>query len=246
MIMEQLVFEDNKFLAKRDLQIGHVYVKKEGILLLYLGKDSWNRFVFYNLASVLFEKANEYNHITLAHYELQVNYLISLCDAVMHTGCNARQIVPLKNFPSLYVDFEVVDYSKEVNAWYAEAKKVNDSLPEIDTKDAANEKNTDLYVGAKELVPGELYYTGGLWRALYLYLGRDSQKRFCWYYVGNEEILMQNNISEYMDECERTKSNKKVKRLDLALKDPNVHLYKEARELIDKHWRADLSGMQLD
>ena len=95
-------------------------------------------------------------------------------------------------------------------------------------------------------MPGELYYTGGLWRALYLYLGRDSQKRFCWYYVGNEEILMQNNISEYMDECERTKSNKKVKRLDFALKDPNVHLYKEARELIDKHWRADLSGMQLD
>lgn len=121
--MKQLVFEDDKFLAKGDLQIGHVYVKKEGILLLYLGKDSWNRFVFYNLASVLFEKANEYDHITLAHYELQVNYLISLCDAVMHTGCNVRQIVPLKNFPSLYVDFDVVDYSKEVSAWYAEAKK---------------------------------------------------------------------------------------------------------------------------
>lgn len=63
MIMKQLVFEDDKFLAKGDLQIGHVYVKKEGILLLYLGKDSWNRFVFIILQVSFLKK--QMNTITL-------------------------------------------------------------------------------------------------------------------------------------------------------------------------------------
>lgn len=34
--MSQLVFQNDKFLSKKDIKVGHVYIKKEGILLLYI------------------------------------------------------------------------------------------------------------------------------------------------------------------------------------------------------------------
>lgn len=44
--MNQIIFTEEVFLNKKDLKVGHVYIKKEGILLLYIGKDNYDRFVF--------------------------------------------------------------------------------------------------------------------------------------------------------------------------------------------------------
>lgn len=81
--MNQIILEDDVFLSKKDLKVGHVYIKKEGILLLYIGKDNFDRFVFYNLASILFERTDKYRCITLAHYDLQVKAIITLCESKM-------------------------------------------------------------------------------------------------------------------------------------------------------------------
>lgn len=80
---------------------------------------------------------------------------------------------------------------------------------------------------------------------MYLYLGRDSCDNFCWYFVGNADILMRNDFREYWSNMDRTKSNKKVKRLADAPNDPNVHMYNDAYKLLQLNWKANLTGFDL-
>jgi hypothetical protein len=242
--MNQIILQDDIFLNKKDLKVGYVYIKKEGILLLYIGKDNFDRFVFYNLASVLFEDAGRYRCITLAHYNLQVNALISLCESIMHQKCDYNQILVLKGMPKLYAEFGYVNYVKELPAWYTKNKVLNTDLPVITFSDKPTKIDTP-FIKAKDLVPGELYYSGSLWRSLYLYLGRDSIGNFCWYFVGNASILMRNNFNEYYSCMDRTKSNKKVKRLIDAPNDQNACMYDDAYKLLQLNWRADLTGFNL-
>ena len=242
--MNQIIFIEEVFLNKKDLKVGHVYIKKEGILLLYIGKDNYDRFVFYNLASILTEGTGRYRCRTLAHYDLQVKALISLCESIMHQKCDYNQILVLKGMPKLYADFEYINYVKELPVWYTKNKVLNTDLPVI----AFNDKPTEAaisFVKAKDLVPGELYYSGSLWRSLYLYLGRDSCNNFCWYFVSNISILMRNDFHEYYACVDRTKYNKKVKRLIDAQNDPNAYMYDDALKLIQLNWRVDLTGFNL-
>lgn len=242
--MNQIILEDDVFLSKKDLKVGHVYIRQGGILLLYIGKDNFDRFVFYNLASILFEGTDKYRCITLAHYDLQVKAIITLCESIMHQKCNCNQILVLKGMPKIYAEFQYVDYVKELPIWYTKNKVLNKDLPVITFSDKPT--MTDIpFVKAKDLVPGELYYSGSLWRSLYLYLGRDSIGNFCWYFVGNESTLMCNNFNEYYSRMDRTKSNKKVKRLIDAPNDPNAYMYDDAYKLIQLGWRADLTGFNL-
>lgn len=242
--MSQLVFQNDKFLSKKDIKVGHVYIKKEGILLLYIGKDNFDRFIFYNLASVMFENAGDFRATTLAHYELQLQSLIGLCEDIMHSKCNEKQILILKGLPSLFVEFPFVDYVKELPVWYVKNRIRNDSLPIVTFEEKPVKKSISC-VGARDLVPGELYYSGSLWRSLYLYLGRDSCGNFCWYFVGNGDILMRNDFREYWSNMDRTKSNKKVKRLSDAPNDPNAYMYDDAYKLLQLNWKANLTGFDL-
>lgn len=243
--MSQLTFKNDEFLSKADIKAGHVYIKKEGILLLYIGKDSFDRFIFYNLASVLTEGVEQYSrYMSLAHYNLQVQSLISLCEAVMHQKCDIKQTLALKGLPKLYAEFPFVDYVKELPLWYTKSKVISSDLPVVTFGTEPTQMDI-AFVRAKDLVPGELYYSGSLWRSLYLYLGRDSGGDFCWYFVGNEDILMQNNLREYAMNTIRTRANKKVRRLIDAPRDPNAYLYGEAQKLIQLGWKADLTGLNL-
>lgn len=243
-IKDKLIFHTDNFLSKKDLQKGHVYVQKDGRATVYLGKDMYDRFVFYDLAGIMFEDAEDYRTITLGHYDFQVQSLISICSILMQNKCNIKQLRTLKGVPSLYGDFCYVNFEATIDNWCEQNALNNKEFPKLVTNDMANE-NTKIWVGAKDLVPGELYYTGNLWRALYLYLGRDSEGFFCWYFVGNETVLTQNDINIYLRNCERTKSNKKCKRLSYALNDPDAFIYADAKYLIDTGWKADLSGLNL-
>ena len=44
---------------------------------------------------------------------------------------------------------------------------------------------------------------------------------------------------------DRTKSNKKVKRLIDAQNDPNAYMYDDALKLVQLNWRVDLTGFNL-
>ncbi len=240
----KLIFDEHNLLRKNDLEAGHVYVKRDGTLVLYVGIDNFGRFVFYHLAKCLTGGMEGPYHKTLAHYDLQVKALTILCESVMNRECDGKQIVTLSGIPELYTEFVYVDYTEKLQLWYSKSKALNADLPNV-TFGGEPAELTVPYVKAKDLVPGELYYTGSLWRALYLYLGRDSVGNFCWYFVGNSDILMRNNFYEYQLSMERTKSNKKVKRLADAPNDPKAYMYGDALKLIQLNWKADLTGFSL-
>lgn len=246
--MERLVFNDNVFLKKKDICFGHVYLFKDGRLGVYLGTSVDEQFVFYILAKALLQSTENWRVLTIAHYDIQVKYLVSIVEQLMHTKCDADCIRKLKGLPDLYCDFGYVSYDKdnELFKWYTKNKMLNEKLPQLSAFMNKEEKKKSIFVSAKDLVPGELYYTGSLWRSLYMYLGRDSNGYFCWYFVGNKDILIQNNLFEYQRNIDRTKSNKRCKRLADAVNDSGAYLYDDAKKLIDMHWKGNLIGLRLD
>ena len=68
-----------------------------------------------------------------------------------------------------------------------------------------------LFVKTKDLIPGHVYYTGDGWRAMYVYLGRDEDKNFLWYFVGNVDIMKKASYYAMLSKADKTKANKKVK-----------------------------------
>ena len=155
----QLYFYTDNFLSKKDLKRGHIYVQKDGRLTLYLGKDIHDRFVFYDLAGIIFEDTDKYSIITLGHYKCQVQSLITTCKTLMQNECNTKQLRALKGIPSLYSDFAYINFESTIDNW-CKLSKLN-----IVSNDKTGESTT-IWVKAKDLVPGELYYTGGLWRSM--------------------------------------------------------------------------------
>lgn len=247
-MQSKITFETDTFLKKTDLKIGNVYMYKDGRLVVYFGKDNWGRFIFYALANVLYEKTDNYRVLTISHYDTQVKYLINMAEEIMHKAVSPNQVIALKGMPQLYCEFPYIQYDKELANWWTKNKMLSkESLPDlVELIQSPNKKSKDsLYVSAKDLVPGELYYTGALWRSLFLYLGRDSSKRFCWYFVGNEDYLMRNDINEYLFNIDRTKTNKRCKRLADAVNDPDAYISSDVKKLIDMNWHANLAMLNL-
>lgn len=236
-------------LKKKDLIQGHIYVIKDGRLALYLGNDPLGYYVFYcpvtaTIANCLEGRYHTHQQ-TLVQYELQAEFVIAYFKKVMHSVLDKEVIVHLKTLPCIRVEFNLVNFEDCYREWYEDSEAVIEGLPKIDW-DLENQDSVSLgFVGAKDLIPGELYYTGGCWRATYLYLGRDSDGMFCWYFVGNEDILMKNDLQEYRRKMERSKTNKRCKRLSAALTDPGACVCSETKALIDDCWHADLSGIDL-
>ena len=242
--MTNLVFRNDEFLKKGNLVIGHVYLYKDGRLVVYLGKSKLDKFVFYILANVLYTSI-DWHTLTIAHYNTQIEHLISLSETLMKNKCDTDCIIELKGMPQLYCEFPFVSYDKELNRWWTKNVVYHKGkLPAL--VDLSNEnKSKGLFVSAKDLVPGELYYTGSLWRSLYLYLGRDSQKNFCWYFVGSTYELLRNDFNAFRINMDRTKSNKHCKRLADAPNDPDAMLYDDAQKLLSMNYHADLYGLDL-
>ena len=238
--MDRIKYEYESFLGKNDFQSGKVYVIKDGRVMLYIGKDIFNRNVFYLIGSLLLRVEN-YDEVGIAHQDLQLAALHSLFEQLMREKCDAKYLQCMKGLPKAYSELPLECEVKDVRGWYQSSGK---DLPELA---AVGENPADnIYVKGSDLIPGELYYTGSLWRALYLYLGQDSSKRYCWYFVDNEDILRQCDVRQFVAEAERTKSPKKVKKLSYALQDPGAYISADVQKLIDENWTADLSDLDLN
>lgn len=240
--MRRLVMNSEKFLKKDELVVGKLYIIKDGRLSIYLGKDTWDRFIFYHIGSVLFTNIN-WSNFTLAHHDTQVNYLIKLSKEVLSSELEIEQLQALKGIPKIHSTFPYFSFCEKVNMWTNNNKHVLDGKIVLKTETA--KKYNGIYVRTKDLIPGELYYTGGLWRSLYLYLGRSSSGGYCWRFVSNVDYLVSNDFAYYRHGMEITKQNKKVKRIADAVNDPNVYICSEHQKLIDTNWKADLTGFEL-
>lgn len=240
--MNKVVFNDNVYLKKKDIIEGKVYIMKSGVLVMYLGISNKNEFVFYTFGSVLLDYIGEYDKLTLANYDWQSLCAVKLCE--LSTGHLAKKscVRVYKTFPSLYGEFTLVDFVGRYKNWWLYSYAQVEGLPVIPSLvNLYLDKKIEIddgYVRVKDLVPGNLYYTGQCWRSTYVYLGRDKDKNFLWYFVGNEEILLRSTPEQLKWEAQRTKSNKKVKNLAYALQDKNAYVSEETKRLISMNYNA--------
>lgn len=234
------------FLKSTEIKIGRTYLMKDGRVVLYLGKDRNEYFNFYLFGqALLIGQAllkEKMVGVTFANYKPQIAGLICIVQNSLSAPVDLTCIFVLKSFPMIHGEIPFLNLENQYNNWFAKSKALNPgSIPNLTINDTDAPKTS--YVPAGELIPGNLYYSGQCWRSTYVYLGRNSRKEFLWYFIGNEEILKRSSAHQLLYSAEKTKQNKKVRPLHMALDDPKAYLYKEAKELIASNFRVNMSGI---
>lgn len=203
-----LTFKDNDWVKAKDLKSGTVYVFKDGRVSIYLGRNTKNEYCFYNVCTCLFVRYDSYI-FTLGNYDIQLKHIMQMIDEVLHTQMQQNVLV-LRTMPSLFKTTLFEDKPR-VKTWYTQNLIQRPNAPKLVDDDV----NVSIYVGAKDLQAGHLYYTGSNpWRSTYLYLGRNSQKEFVWWFVCNDDYLQNKSVDYFVRESECTKTNKKVRPLE--------------------------------
>lgn len=248
--MQNFVWSTTEYLKAKDVEVGVVYLFNDHRVGIYLGKTTDGCFAFYIVDMLMLVNIDSYT-CTLPFKETQLNALKSQVIAIMKKPLSIYCFTALRTLPKLRGSIDGFRFDKAfLSQWITKSRFVNQNLKlpslclMLEDKEAEKQLSS-VYVKTKDLVPGELYYTGNCWRGLYLYLGRNSRKEFCWYFVGNEDILRRNNISEYYHNMDITKSNKKVKRLADAQNDAHAYVSSDTAKLIKDNWKADLRGLNL-
>lgn len=248
--MSEFVFKDCTYdggwLKPKDLVEGHVYIIKDGRIAIYLGKTVNDLYCFYICCSAYFKISRQgvsytKNMLSFANYDIQLNSIINMCNALIKHQAYYESMTTLKGIPKIYCEFPFVNYEGLYKNWYMKSQLASGNLPIISS--ISNTKPNSGFVGAKDLVPGRLYYSGACWRAEYVYLGRTSDKRFIWYFIGNEDILIKSSAYQLLQRAETTKSNKKVKLLEDTLNDPNAYVSGDCNNLIKMGYKVDMSGI---
>lgn len=240
--MEQFIFEDdvyNKGLTKKDMKIGAVYLAKDGRIMIYLGQTNSDRLVFYECMKVMIISYRD-KYDTLANYTVTMNSIFSVCKELMQRLAYPESVIIRSGMPKILTEFPYINFEAFIRDWYAESLRSNRKLPTL--KEPGAKPTELLYVKSAELVPGKLYYSGSCFRSVYIYVGRTSKKDYLWYFVDNEDEVVKYSAEEIIEHCEPTRQNKKVRKLEDALKDPKAYVTSECKKLIRSQFSVDLSG----
>ena len=243
-VMSEFVFNDctygdSGWLKPKDLVEGHVYIIKDGRIVIYLGKTASNLYCFYICCHAYFKSSNRM--LSFANYEIQLNGIINVCNASVNHQMYCESLQTLKGLPKIYCEFPFVNYESSYKNWYMKSQLSLGNLPVISS--GSNVKPSSGFVSTKDLIPGTLYYSGECWRSTFAYLGRTSDKRFIWYFIGNEDILLRSSAYQLIQKADTTKSNKRVKPLAEALKDHNAYVSGACKKLINMGYKIDMSGV---
>lgn len=243
--MEEFTFKDCNYnwLKEKDLKCGYLYIIKDGRLALYLGKTVDNLFCFYICCNIRFKNISS-TILSFANYDIQLNALLYMCKELMNHKVFIESIFVLKGLPKIYCEFPFLNFKDTYKTWYSKSKMVLDNLPVL--SEITGQKSDSGYVKSKDLVPGTLYYTGECWRSEYVYLGRTSDKRYVWYFIGNEDILIKTPANLLLSKAETTKNNKKVKLLFNALNDRYAYVSDGCKKLIRMKFKVDMSCVTQD
>jgi hypothetical protein len=247
----KILFDTKKVLKAKDLKEGHVYLIKDGRVMVYLGQENNASYVFYVCGSLIYEYTNNNSMYTISNYDLQTEYMETLCNSLMKNDVYAESITVLKGIPTIYGEFTLVEYEKTWKEWYLKSyNKFKDSLPELSF---INNAQPDAgFVKAGDLIPGHIYYAGDAWRNTWVYLGRSTEGKFVWYFVGNETALINEGfahiIKSFHSLCRSdcfavTKSNKKVKPLSNVSSDPTVDICRGFEELEEQNFTVNIDGL---
>lgn len=132
---------------------------KDGRVMLYLGQENNARYVFYVCGSLVYEYTKNHSIYTISNYDLQTEYMKTLCNSLMENDVYTESITILKGVPTIYGEFTLVEYEKTWKEWYSKSfNKFKNSLPELSF---INNAQPDAgFVKANDLIPGHIYYGG--------------------------------------------------------------------------------------
>lgn len=231
-------------IKRKDLKQGMIYILKNGEVRLYVGENAaTNKLCFY-LIGTTFVLDDWRSSYYMLHGELQAKHLLEYCKAVLVQGFRHEAFVEYATLPELRC------------AWYAAytPEKLHDIcnrymmlssdfsfLQQIKFAGAPSEKIKSEWVSSKELVPGDVYFSGhSPWRATYVYIGRLANKSYVWCFIGNSSAW-DTNPCQYLtnwgsDALTVTTKNKAVRQLTAA----RVESWNsDARLLVGKHYDVE-------
>lgn len=209
----------NAFITKTKLESGAFYLVKDGRIICYMGQNVDGEYVFIDVISTVVVENWMAGEVHIKNEELLMPVIIQAAELVKDNPDKLEEysIRSYKGIPSIYGKIDYIPVIEDTKGFVAQTKY---------TKKMAGYtvKNEDMgYISAKNLEVGRIY---GDWRNWHIYLGRNSEKEFCWLYCGLPETLKKDGIA-YLDDylsyfgcsdLQTTKNNKKIK-LNDELKD---------------------------
>lgn len=214
-----------------ELVIGNLFITKHGAVWLYLGKSLNADYTFYEMAQLV---GNFDVDVCQIYFEeLQLSNITSMIKAELQIQLDKRCVKRTKYISNLIKTYKGLSFTQEeVKLWLQKNELLGMTLLS-DLADLQGKKAKDLYVKAKDLIPGHVYYTGKGYDK-YVYLGRNEKGYFMWWFVGNMQLLRRISYLEMVQDkylFTITQTNKKVKDVWNYKEDGESYLCNEVVEL---------------
>lgn len=233
-------YDNSKWLKAKNIKIGHVYILKGNRVVLYLGETVKADYVFYLICLATTTPFNgNYRVLTLANYDVQLEVIKTACNLMMNHLAYSESILTFKKLPPIYTEFAFVNYEDTWRKWWEMSLFAfsTNKFPALAT--IKNVKPDRGYVKASKLVPGQLYYSGSGWRSVYIYLGRKSNKEFCWLVLSRSMIVQHIYAIDLLGYAFSTKSNKRVKHITDTENEEAAY----AQVIAQKNIEIDMTGI---
>lgn len=233
-----------EWLTPSQLRRGHIYLNKNGHVMIYLGISSYGMHVFYTMASCYvqyFYDENFSTRVKIMNQDLQVAAISDIIEKSMTRRGDKNLIRVQKAIPNIFGEFPCKDYEAVYCSWYRDSfgdEIGSKDVPSIDTKNVGS-----AYVSVKNLRPGELYYTGNGWGSIFVFMGRSTGNKFIWYNIHSKEVYFNATVSDMLMSSRYTTTNKRVKELHRILEDPSAYDTAIPKIIMEIRPRVDMTNV---
>ena len=223
------MFKDNVFLSKKELQVGRVYVFKDGSCHMYFGQLAGSGdYLFYSIGSLLLYWDMQTKELEPMHGKYAVESIINLAGIALGTEFKSVAMRRYSTLPKVQgalnygVHWSVV---KDYLGLYRYL--LDEDLRKLDINFEEPSRGSE-YIGVKQLKFGGIYYGGSDgWRNTFVYLGRMTDGNFLWFYISNDSLFLANPdtfILVNSRNFQRTTSNKRVREINEKINPVLGHL----------------------
>lgn len=220
--MEKPILYGTTSMKISDLEKGHVYLMVEGTdigrIMLYMGKDTHLKHVFYVCGTALLDYiyvddnseapafSVENTRVAFRNAQYQLPGLQTVVKNMLGSPGDTRSILSFTRTTKAIIGEFPCEPKTDWKEWYEESFK-DKKAPVLIT-----DSNACCFVKAKDLIPGNLYYRlNHGYPDIFIYLGRAMDGSYIWFPVYETEDL----------KCRpnATKANKQVMPIRMILED---------------------------
>lgn len=221
------------FLKKSELVKGGSYIFKDGKVCIYLGLDVDSRFIFYHVGCVCI--LNELS-CRILHRDIQLEAISGMISVLFTRPADSVAVLDYRTLPYILQREESLGVVN-ISVWWTKSALYNSNLPIL------TDNPVNSYVNSKDLVRGELYYSGNCSDSVFVFIGRKTNGEFVWQSVRNRDCQSLVSSGFNLRRICITKNNKKVKPLHMALSDTHAYVSYGVNDLIRTGFKLDLSYM---